>query len=109
MFPISPDCCLFHGLPPVKNTPWSSKTRLAPMCILIGACIIVILFLYVSLYIALLAPAEAVEGDIRGIARWRIPAYRAGGARAQTVFAPLNRIDRLVRPSYWAEEKIPDE
>jgi hypothetical protein len=53
---------------------------------------------YVGSYIVLLSPMPSPwEGEPNDAA------YRAGGNAAETVFVPLEWIDRRVRPGYWAD------
>lgn len=56
--------------------------------------------LYVSSYLALVE-ARPLPFMI-GIGPWpRVAKYRFGGATAEVVFWPLQRLDERLRPDYW--------
>ena len=63
---------------------------------------------YIAAYAAMLKPIEAIEGGMGRLARFNVPAYRAGSTWAVALFEPLNRLDQVVRTSYWAEREIPE-
>jgi len=57
---------------------------------------------YVIAYSLLLQPKEQFLFANLNIAYWeRRPSYRIGGEFVQRLFGPVNRLDLMLRPSYW--------
>jgi hypothetical protein len=60
--------------------------------------------LYAALYLSLLQPVPGYGRNHRfpgESERIRFPEYRIGGEYSKMVFTPLQRLDRLLRPTYW--------
>jgi hypothetical protein len=76
--------------------------------ILMKICMVLLVCasIYPALYVLLLDPEEELQGDFGRFVCWRIPSYRIRGQAIARLFAPLNRLDRAVRPSYWAEREV---
>jgi hypothetical protein len=69
--------------------------------------VLILLLGYLGAYVALLRPADLIILDGASGYQVRLPAYRMGGPIAQTTFEPLFRLDRQLRPSYWAWKSLP--
>jgi hypothetical protein len=61
--------------------------------------------IYIAAYLALLETSSRLPVSDRDSTTFvRIHSYRAGGDAAEWLFAPLNAIDRRLRPRFWIDE-----
>lgn len=73
---------------------------------LIAALLLLLPLLYVGSYLALVTPPQSSMTAWRR-ASWSVPNYRIGGRAGdvlETVFYPLQRIDRRLRPAAWGQQ-----
>lgn len=76
--------------------------RTKTVVVSVGAAAVLLLSIYVGSYLALVLP----NGNFHSVRSGGgvmlvIEHYRYGGRLAETAFAPLERIDRKVRPNEW--------
>jgi len=69
-----------------------NRSNTVPM---LAAIVLLLPLVYVGIYLALVTPAEVFD-----------PPYRCGGRASEIVFAPLEYIDRRVRPDAWGDQLI---
>jgi hypothetical protein len=71
------------------------------------AAVLLLLLLYVGSFFALVVPEGriSVHGHLSGVSS--LERYRLGGSAARFVYAPLESVDRAIRPGAW--KKWPPE
>jgi len=79
------------------------KSKRLKLLVLIIATLALV---YVCCY-ALLLDSERLDLLTTPAVSVRQPSYHLGGAVAETLFAPANWVDRLLRPSYWVQRHGP--
>jgi hypothetical protein len=60
------------------------------------------LLIYVGGYLALAEPCRFSFSRGGGVTSGVVAEYRFGGEFAERVFRPMERLDRAVRPAFWA-------
>jgi hypothetical protein len=66
-------------------------------------CVALMLAVYLTSYLALMSPSDASIGSLGVCWRNRVPSYRVGGVASVKLFAPLQQVDRKLRPKYWSD------
>jgi hypothetical protein len=65
--------------------------------------------LYLTSYAFLLQPEFRPEVSGLGILYFeRVPAYSFGGEVSRRLFAPLQRVDQMLRPKFWRGRIVDD-